>query len=91
MHDFDIRGGIDRHVCHIRGTQMEETGMELRYQSCDLVSRSVLWLCHACSSRVIRRSQILLCTFGTSPALLSLRLFSIRVYPRIGTNTSPSK
>ncbi|XP_033148166.1 uncharacterized protein LOC103870835 isoform X2 [Brassica rapa] len=42
---------------------------------------SVLRLCHDRSSRLICRSQILLCTVRPSSALLSLRLFPLHLHP----------
>lgn len=84
MHNVDLCSSIHRNICYIHSTQIEETRMELRYKSGDLVCWSVLRLRNHCPSRIICPSQVLLCTIRLSPTLLSLRIFPFHLYPCAG-------
>lgn len=72
MHHINICSSLDWYICHVCGTQTEEWAMELWHKSGDMVRWSVLWVCHCRSSMFICDPQILLCTSGTCPTLLSL-------------------
>lgn len=77
MHHINICSSLNWHICHVCDTQAEEGAMELWHQPGDLVRWSVLWLCHHRSPLFVCDPQILLCTSGTCPTLLSLWILPI--------------
>ena len=84
LHNLNICGSFDWHICDLCRTQDTEKIMELWHKFGDVVWCFVLRLCHYCSALLVYNPQILFCPYWPRSAALPLWVLTFYLHSCLG-------